>query len=48
MMQGRRGEENLERSERTWPAEFMVERFVEIVKLMASSDSRLWGVRLRV
>lgn len=37
-------EENLERSERMWPAEFMVERFVEILKSMASSDSRLCGV----
>jgi hypothetical protein len=26
------------------PAEFMVERFVEILKSMASSDSRLCGV----
>ncbi len=37
-------EDNVERSERTWPAEFMVERFVEILKSMASSDSRLCGV----
>jgi len=37
-------EENVERSERTWPAEFMVERFVEILKSMASSGSRLCGV----
>jgi len=37
-------EENLDRSERTWPAEFMVERFVGILKSMASSDSRLCRV----
>jgi hypothetical protein len=37
-------QENLERSERTWPAEFMVGRFVEILKSMASSDSRVSGV----
>jgi len=37
-------EGNLERSGRTWPAEFMVERFVEILKSMASSDLRVSGV----
>ena len=37
-------EGNLERSGRTWPAEFMVECFVEILKSMASSDLRVSGV----
>ncbi len=32
-------EENLERHERTWSAAMMVERFVEILKAMASKDS---------
>ncbi len=32
-------QENVERAKQTWPAAMMVERFVEIVKVMASKNS---------
>lgn len=32
-------QENVERAKQTWPAAMRVERFVEIVKLMASKNS---------
>jgi hypothetical protein len=32
-------QENLKRDQRIWPAEMMVERFVEIIKAMASENS---------
>ena len=36
-------EDNLDRAERTWPARVMVERFIEILREMASASSSAFG-----